>query len=279
MLFLGACGTRVAGRDGTTPPTATATGPFPWTTMQPSAVTGARLGEDRRTLSLDARVPSGGHPCVRDLKAVVSDTVPGTVWVQVTFSSPSSDRRAGCNQERVATTRVRLPEPLRDQKLIVDNYTQFTTDGARLPALRLCGRLGCHPPATGCTTASYEQALIAVDAPNHTYRDAEHCDGKWLVLDISWPTGPVCGAAGPGCSSRLGDRWFLRAEHRGWVPIAHGTAGGCRDVHRVEPAFPTSLCASLAPLPAALHPSHPPASPSPSNTARPHARSTATTAP
>ncbi|MFF6985873.1 hypothetical protein [Streptomyces sp. NPDC010273] len=260
VLFLAACGTQVAGgADGVTP-----TGSIPWTTGQPSRVTGAQLADDQRTLTVTAQVPDGKKPCVRALKAVVTDTENNTVWVQITFSSPSGDRSSGCTRERSASTSVRLPRPLGDQKLVVDLDNQFTTDGAKLPALRLCGELGCHPPATGCTSASYDQALIAADAPAHTYRDAEHCDGKWLVLDFSWRTGPVCGdttATPSGCTSRLGDRWFFRAKPAGWAPITSSATGGCAAVHRAEPAFPTALCASLDPLSPSLHPSYPPASP------------------
>ncbi|MFF2324558.1 MULTISPECIES: hypothetical protein [unclassified Streptomyces] len=272
VLLLGACGTQVAGQGGGRP---TATGPIPWSTMQPSAVTGARLTDDRRTLLLDAQVPSGEHPCVRDLKAVLTDPALDPVRVQITFTTPSSDRRSGCTEESTATARVGLPEPLADQVVVVDHYVQFTADGAQPPALRLCGQLGCHPPATGCTAASYEQALLAVNAPKHTYRDSEDCRGKWLVLEFSWRTGPACGGSpDPACSSRLGDRWFFRAESSGWVPIAEGAAGGCRDVQRTEPAFPTSMC-DLGPLSPSLHPSHPASSVSPS----PGGRSPAATAP
>ncbi|MFD4946825.1 hypothetical protein ACFWNT_30930 [Streptomyces sp. NPDC058409] len=232
--------------------------------MEPSAVTGARLTDDRRTLILDAQVPSGEHPCVRDLKAVLTDPVQDTVRVQITFSSPSSDRRSGCTGESMATARVQLSGPLGHRDVIVDHDVHFTTDGAKQPALRLCGQLGCSPPATGCTPASYDQALIAVGAPAHTYRDSQECEGKWLVLDFSWRTGPACSdAAGAGCSSRLGDRWFFRAESSGWVPIVEGAAGGCREVQRKEVTFPTSMCDSLAPLSPSLHPSYPPPSASP----------------
>ncbi|MFD7013675.1 hypothetical protein [Streptomyces sp. NPDC059928] len=224
--------------------------------MEPSTVTGARLTNDRRTLILDTQVPSGEHPCVRDLKAVLTDPVQDTVRVQITFSSPSMDRRSGCTGESTATTQVQLPGRLGHQDVIVDRSLHFTTDGAKPPALRLCGQLGCRPPATGCTAASYDQALIAVNAPAHTYRDSEKCDGKWLVLDLSWRTGPACSeAAGSSCSSRLGDRWFFKAKSSGWVPIANGATGGCRDVQRNEPDFPTSMCDALAPLAPSLHPS------------------------
>ncbi|GGW34624.1 hypothetical protein GCM10010503_08480 [Streptomyces lucensis JCM 4490] len=260
-LLLGGCGTQKAGRG------ASAT-PLPWTVGQPSQVTGARLAGDHRTLSLATRVPSGPRPCVRGLKAAVTDTVPEHVWVQITFESPSGDRRSGCTGEKPATARVRLPHPLGGRTLIVDNSTVFTADGAKPPALRLCGRLGCHPPATGCTTASYEQAQMDADVPLHSYRSAEHCDGKWLVLDLSWRTGPACGddSESSACSSRLGDRVFFRAGRSGWQPFLHSAAGGCREVRRREPDFPAALCASLAPLPSAPHPSHPPAA-SPSATA------------
>ncbi|MEU6515997.1 hypothetical protein [Streptomyces sp. NPDC046978] len=232
--------------------------------MAPSAVTGAHLSDDRRTLFLDTQVPSGTHACVRELKAVLTEPMTDLVRVQVTFTSPSADRASGCTKESRATAKVRLPEPLGDREVVVDYYTVFTAHGAEPPALRLCGELGCTPPTTGCTAASYEQALMAVGAPDHTSQDSEKCDGKWLVLDFSWRTGPACGdSTGPACSSRLGDRWFFRAKKSGWAPMLRTSAGGCRDVQRKEPAFPTSLCVSLAPLPASLHPSYAPPSASP----------------
>ncbi|MGW3037661.1 hypothetical protein ACWDCB_41515 [Streptomyces sp. NPDC001178] len=261
-LLLGGCGTQVAGREAAP----SATGPIPWTVFEPSQVTGARLADGGRTLLLDAQVPSGARACVRDFKAVLTDPVEkDLVRVQLTFSSPSGDRRSGCSKERSATARLRLPVPLGGREVVVDDYVQFTADGAKAPALRLCGKLGCTPPATGCTDASYDQALMAVGAPAHTYRDSQECDGKWLVMDFSWRTGPACDdASAPGCSSRLGDRWFFRAEKSGWVPIVEGAAGGCRVVRRRAPAFPDSLCRGLAPLSSSLHPSYPPASASPS---------------
>ncbi|MGW3292042.1 hypothetical protein ACWDR3_46235 [Streptomyces sp. NPDC001002] len=269
VVLLAGCGTEVAGR-GSATATATATGPIPWTLAQPARVTAARLAGDHRTLSVDADVPHGKKPCVRDFKAKVTGSDARTVWVQLTFDSPSGDRRSGCAEETRATARVRLPQALGDRHLSVDNDTVFTAEDAKPPALRLCGELGCDPPATGCSPGSYDQALMAVGAPEHTYRDAEHCDGKWLVLDFSWRTGPACGddTKNSACTSRLGDRFFFRATKAGWKTIAHSTAGGCTDVLKVEPAFPTALCASLAPLDPALHPSYPPASPTATATTR-----------
>jgi hypothetical protein len=174
-------------------------------------------------------------------------------------TSPSGDRRSGCTKTTTAKTRVRLPEPLGERELVVGNDVVFTAAGAKPPALRLCGDLGCTPAATGCTVPSYEQALKAVGAPAHTYRDAEHCDGRWLVLDFSWRTGPVCGDTTSGaCTSRLGDRWFFKAEKSGWKSFFRTSEGGCQDVQDREPAFPTALCASLEPLSPSLHPTHSP---------------------
>jgi hypothetical protein len=266
VLLLAACGTEVAGRNSVT---ATATGPIPWTVNEPARVTAARLAADHRTLSVDADVPHGENPCVRGLKAKVTQSDAKTVRVQLTFSTPSGDLRSGCTEETKATARVRLPQALGGQHLVVDLDTVFTTEGAKLPALRLCGQLGCDPPATGCSAGSYDQALLAVGAPAHTVRGAEHCDGKWLVLDFSWPTGPACGddTKNSACTSRLGDRFFFRATKAGWKTITRSSAGGCTDVLKAEPAFPTALCESLAPLDPSLHPSHPPASASPTATA------------
>lgn len=262
VLLLGACGTQVAGQDGPTP-SATA---LPWTLSAPIGVTGATLSSDQRTVTLAATVPSGPKPCVRNLKAVLTEPVRNTVHVQVTYDSPAGDRASGCTKTTTARARVKLTAPLGRHELVVGYPgTVFTTDGATPPALRLCGDLGCTPPATSCTTGSYEQAVYAVDAPAHTYRDAEHCDGKWLVLDLSWRTGPVCGdPADSACTSRLGDRWFYKAEESGWKPFFRTTEGGCQAVQDREPDFPTALCASLEPLAPSLHPTY-----SPSPTASP----------
>ncbi|MFE1950011.1 hypothetical protein ACFW9D_06015 [Streptomyces sp. NPDC059524] len=246
VLLLGACGTLRAGSGGTATPTESARPQ----TFAPFRVTAARLADDRRTLTVDADVPGPGKTCARDLKAVVTDTSDRTVWVQVTFSAltggaPHDD----CRGTATATAQVRLPSPLGHRELAMDTHTVFTMDDAHLPDLRLCGERGCHPAPTGCTPASYDQAVAALDVPNHTSRGEEHCDGKWLVFDVSSRMGPACPeGAGPGCGASLGDRWFFKAEKAGWKPVARGTKGGCVDVHRVEPAFPSALCADLPPL-------------------------------
>ncbi|MET7927566.1 hypothetical protein ABZT43_26905 [Streptomyces sp. NPDC005349] len=248
VLLLGACGTLRAGSGSGG--AATPTEPERWQTFAPFRVTAARLADDRRTLSVDAEVPGGRKTCARNLKAVVTDTSDRTVWVQVTFSALTGGApRADCRTTATATAKVRLPSPLGHRELAMDTHTAFTADGAHLPELRLCGNLGCHPAPTGCTPASYDQAVMALDVPNHTSRGEEHCDGKWLVFDVSSRMGPACPEdAGPGCEASLGDRWFFRAEKSGWKPIARGTKGGCADVHRIEPAFPSTLCADLRPL-------------------------------
>ncbi|WP_432130935.1 hypothetical protein [Streptomyces tendae] len=252
VLLLGACGTLRAGSDGAatgtrrTEPTESGR----WQTFAPIRVTAARLGDDRRSLSVDVEVPGRGKTCARDVKAVVTDTSDRTVWVQVTYAAPAGGSpRADCRTTATATAKVRLPFPLGHRILSVDNFTAFTADGADPPHLRLCGELGCHPAPTGCTPASYDQAVMALDVPNHTSRGDERCDGKWLVFNVSSRMGPACPeGAGPGCGASLNDRWFFRAEKSGWKPIARSTKGGCTDVHGTEPAFPSALCADLPPL-------------------------------
>ncbi|TRV78348.1 hypothetical protein FKN01_13240 [Streptomyces sp. 130] len=240
-LPLAACG---AGRAGSAP-----AAPVPWTTTAPSYVTGVRLSGDR-TLLFQARVPSGGAVCVRDLEAVLADATTDLARVRVTYVSPAADRASGCTEERSATAKPELPAPLRGRDVVVNNFTTFTPDGATPPALRLCGQLGCDPAPTGCTSASYEQAVPATDVPPHTTsRNAQRCDGEWLVLDLSTRMGPACaGETDPACSARQDARWFYRARKTGWRPVARTRSGGCTDVHRVEPAFPKALCATLEPL-------------------------------
>ncbi|ROQ66637.1 hypothetical protein EDD93_1045 [Streptomyces sp. 840.1] len=244
VLLLGACGTQRAGAGA---PTGRET-PH-WQTFAPFRVTAARLADGGRALSVDVEVPGNGKTCARGLKAVVTSTSERTVWVQVTFSALTGDPHADCSKTAPGTAKVRLPSALGHRQLSVDNDTTFTADDADLPDLRLCGDLGCHPAPTGCTPASYDQAVAALDVPNHTSRGEEHCDRKWLVFDVSSLVGPACAEGeAPGCGASLGDRWFFRAEKKGWVPIARGTKAGCADVNRVEPAFPAALCAGLPAL-------------------------------
>ncbi|MEU1473563.1 hypothetical protein ABZ434_35815 [Streptomyces sp. NPDC005761] len=244
VLLLGACGTQRAGAGAPT----TTESPH-WQTFAPFRVTAARLSDGGRALSVDAEVPGKGKTCARELKAAVTSTSERTVWVQVTFSTLTGDPHADCSKTATGTAEVRLPSALGHRELVVDNDTAFTMDDADLPYLRMCGDRGCHPAPTGCTPASYDQAVAALDVPNHTSRGEEHCDGKWLAFDVSSRMGPACpeGEA-PGCGASIGDRWFFRAEKAGWVPLARGTKAGCADVHRVEPAFPDALCADLPAL-------------------------------
>ncbi|MFE6892290.1 hypothetical protein [Streptomyces sp. NPDC057694] len=246
VLLLGACGTLSAG-SGAIPPTPVET-PH-WQTYAPFGVTAARLADDGRTLSVVAEIPHGGKTCVRDLKAVVTSTSDRTVWVQVSYAHLTGDPHADCAGTTTGTAEVRLPSALGHRNLATDVHTTFTADGADLPELRLCGERGCHPAPTGCTPASYNQAVMALDVPNHTRRGDEHCDEKWLVFDISSRMGPACAEGeAPGCGASRGDRWFFRAEKAGWVPIVRSTKSGCTDVHRVEPAFPSALCSGLPPV-------------------------------
>lgn len=251
VLLLSACGTQRAGAGAPTESPRRQT-------FAPFRVTAARLSDDGRALSVDAEMPGKEKTCARRLKAAVTSTSERTVWVQVTFSTLTGDPHAACSKTATGTAKVRLPSALGHRELVVDHDTTFTADGAGPPGLRLCGDRGCHPAPTGCTPASYDQAVSALDVPNHTSRGEEHCDGKWLVFDVSSRMGPACAEGeAPGCGASLGDRRFFRAEKSGWVPPRARHKGGLRRraPHRAclpgrpvrRPARPADLELSTAP--------------------------------
>ncbi|MFF3878095.1 hypothetical protein [Streptomyces sp. NPDC001978] len=86
---------------------------------------------------------------MRELKAVITDPITDLVRVQVTFTSPSGDRASGCTKESTATAKVRLPEPLGDRDVIVDNYTRFTAMAPTRPRFACAESWAAHrrPPA------------------------------------------------------------------------------------------------------------------------------------
>lgn len=119
VLFLGACGTQVAGQGGETSPSPTATAPIPWTSMESSTVTGARLTGDRRTLILDAQVPSGEHPCVRDLGAADPGPAHQRVGAAALSGRPCCPRRALRGGPASATDSSSSSTPVRAQSRTV----------------------------------------------------------------------------------------------------------------------------------------------------------------
>lgn len=225
---------------------------MPWQQHGVSAIDAVRTEDGGRTLAVTVQVAAaaggqGEAPCARGLRGVVDAVEHGTVYVTITYESRSADRRSGCTVSRPATTRVRLPRVLGDQRVALNNQEVFTARGATAPALRRCGDRGCDPAPVGCTVASYGQALAETDVPRHSTRQERGCDGRWLVLDISSPTGAVCGDPGPGCDSHSRTtRWFYRATADGWRAITTAGSAGCTVVRRAEPAFPQALCRGLA---------------------------------
>ncbi|WP_431679401.1 hypothetical protein [Kitasatospora sp. KL5] len=244
---LAGCGSTVTGQ-GTRPDAAE----IPWTVMGVSAVDAVRTTPDGRSLVVDVKVPSGAENCTRGLTGEVTGSRPGAVDVRITFESRSMDRSSGCTSSEAATVEVPLPAPVGDRTVLVGGTHSFTAAGATPPALRRCGELGCNPAPTGCTADSYRQALTGADSPQHTGWTVRGCDGHWLVLDLSAPTGPVCGDPGPGCDNHVRTtRWFYRAAASGWTAVTSAGGAGCTAVQRVEPAFPTALCKDLGAVPAA----------------------------
>ncbi|MCM2417182.1 hypothetical protein [Streptomyces sp. RKAG293] len=249
--LLSGCGTLHAdagsGATGTRSPSA-AESAVPWTLAAPIAVNGLSVAADDRTLQLDVQVPAGTN-CTRGLQAAVDTVENGVIYVKVTFESRSMDRSSGCTHDERALTTVRLPVSVVGHPVMVNSSDVFTLSGATRPALRKCGKLGCDPAPTGCTSASYQQAMLVADTPQHTYWDDLGCDGHWLILELSTRMGPACGDASSGCKeSALTTRWFFRATPDGWHALGTSGAAGCAGVLRMNPAFPEALCRHLPAL-------------------------------
>ncbi|MER5863193.1 hypothetical protein [Kitasatospora sp. NPDC002040] len=240
-VLLGGCGSTVA---------AGRAAPASWGLVGPSAVEGARTAEDGKALSVDVRVPAGGGECYRALTGSVETVEAGTVHVRVTYEAPRGDSRTDCTGYTTATATFPLPEPVGEKKVLINSQYVFTPAGAVPPALRLCGSQGCDPVATSCTDGSYRQALVQADTPQHSSWRARGCDGRWLVLEISVPTGAACGDPGPDCSASVRTaRWFYRSGPAGWTAVTTDGSAGCAGVHRTEPSFPAALCSALPALP------------------------------
>ncbi|MFG2772782.1 hypothetical protein [Streptomyces sp. NPDC048350] len=241
LVILAGCGSK------TVEPAAKATGEeAAWTVAAPIRIDGVRTADGGRSLVVDAEVPDGARDCVRGLRGELDTVEHGTVYVRVTFETPSLDRQSGCTgTQRVAAT-VKLDEPLSSRRVMVNSLDVYTPAGAAPPALRRCGENGCDPTPPRCTSSSYRQAVNDTDIPQHTNWEERGCDDTWLVLDLSTRMGPVCGDTGDGCSSsHVSQRWFYRAETSGWKPVATNGDAGCMGIHKVLPELPTRLCASL----------------------------------
>ncbi|MFC9795422.1 hypothetical protein ACFVJI_22595 [Streptomyces sp. NPDC127584] len=254
LVVLAGCGTETAGTAGTAAGTAGTTGTAAtataadttWTRAAPMRIDGVATADAGRSLVVEADVPDGADECVRDLRGQVDTVENGTVYVAVTFESPSFDRESGCTGTKRVRARVRLDEPLGSRTVMVNSRDVYTPAGATPPALRHCDENGCDPTPPRCAASSYRQAVDDTDIPQHTSWEERGCDDTWLVLDLSTRMGPACGDPGDGCSSAsVSQRWFYRAEPKGWQPVTMSRDAGCTGIHRVQPDFPQRLCAPL----------------------------------
>ncbi len=241
---IGARALRRAGATGkATPSAVTHEDTTRWVTFAVSGVTEVRVSPDGRVLTLDARVPDGPDGCLRGPTGRLDGFEPKLVRVDIRFESRLLMAGDGCPGERTVPVEVRLPEPLGERDVVVNLDQLYTPDRPGL--LRRCGELGCHPAPTGCTSDSYYQAARDADAPEHSYHRERGCDGKWLVMDISINSGPVCEGSGDCAGASGTTRYFYRATPTGWRVIAATTKPGCDDVRSAEPRFPRTLCAKL----------------------------------
>jgi hypothetical protein len=150
------------------------------------------------------------------------------------------------------TIRVTLPAPLGRRQVMInsDTSTIFAPDHGTLlrRCYYSCGPFKPPPPAS-CTTASYQQAMLSTAPAADPVYGVLACDSRWLVLNVGWPGG-AAGCDGPSCSPDLvSTRWFFRASSHGWETITAARTAGCAQVHKVQPQFPTRLCATLPALP------------------------------
>lgn len=244
LVVLAGCGSRPAETDEEATGTATAAA---WTLAAPIRIDGVRTAEGGRSLVVDAEVPDGARDCVRRLRGQLDTVENGTVYVKVTYETRSLDRDYGCTGTRRVRATVELGEPLGSRRVMVNSMDVYTPVGATpSSALRQCGENGCDPTPPRCTSSSYRQAVNDTDIPQHTSWEERGCDDTWLVLDLSTRMGPACGGATDGCSSSgVSQRWFYRAQSSGWRPVATNGDAGCAGVHKVLPALPERLCASL----------------------------------
>ncbi|MCP2342745.1 hypothetical protein [Actinomadura rupiterrae] len=211
-----------------------------------------RSEQGGQMLAVDFEVPAG-RDCYRNPQAAVIQSEAKFVRVNVLYQSLEDDsgrpikgcRAIGVPPKALATARAKLPAVLGKRTVVIGDSSehQYAVASAGDGPLRRCGSDGCFPAPTGCTTSSYEQTVKHEDIPRHTWWDA-HCEGYWLVIDFSMPTGPVCGDPGTCDSHPIGKRTFYRYSPAGWLAIASSKGKDCGNVLQVEPRFPRRLCAA-----------------------------------
>jgi hypothetical protein len=250
-LLLAGCGTVPAGA-GADYPGASATPTF-WGTYGPSGVQliGVHVGSSGRILAVAAQMPAGPYGCERDLTASVAGFTAKVAYLSILFQSRLADVAGACRW-RVMTVHVSLPAPLGQREVMINSDTTTVFAPSHGGQLRRCGEYGCGPfkppPPASCTTASYQQAMLSTGPAAGAVYGVLGCDGRWLVLNVGWPGGPA-GCDGSSCSPDLvSTRWFFRASRHGWETITAARTAGCAQVHKVEPQFPSRLCAGLPAL-------------------------------
>jgi hypothetical protein len=263
-LMLAACGTVPAGPGAAASPR-TSPAPTFWGSYGPGGtqLVSVRVSGSGRVLSVAAQVTAGRPGCERDLAGTVMDFTAATAYLDVTFQSRLSSVAGACST-RVMTVSVSLPAPLGRRTVVInaDITDVFAPSSGAL--LRRCGLYGCGPfkaaPPGSCAATSFQQAMLSVRPPASAAYWMLGCDSRWLVLDVGWPAPPPPKQRRPGapvcpptCASYMVfTRWFYRSTPRGWETIATARTGGCAEVQKTQPQFPTSLCArlpALSPLP------------------------------
>jgi len=258
-LVLAACGSVHAGTaspDAASSVGTTAPAAVTWSTIQLGLndVT-VHLASSGRVLLIPVQAPFGDKTCLRDFTARLTAFGKTAAYVTINYQAaltPGPDGLAGygCPPGTTRTVQIKLPGPLGRRQVILDHTETFWA--ASTTRLTLCSTAGtlCHhvatkPPPASCTDVSYGWAMAATYPPMHSDYGVVGCDGRWLVLNVGWPGGPV-GCDGPTCNpDSTTTHWFFRASKQGWIVVADTLTAGCTHVHQEAPKFPTALCASL----------------------------------
>jgi hypothetical protein len=218
-------------------------------THQPSAVTAVQP-LDARHLRITADTPGPG--CTRNLRAVVTDSDPRQVYVQVTYQQPSATSDAACTKTTSSTVIVSVP-PLHGRPLVIDSETPWIAAAGSQRYQQCTGAFGCdNPPRNHCDPQWLRIAAARIDElpPERNWVN-RGCDGRWLVLDMTATiTGcqPLDGATPPAdcAAAQHHARLFYRFKPaHGWVTVASGIEAGCSEVHATVSAFPPRLCRHL----------------------------------
>lgn len=216
--------------------------------FQPMQVTAVRA-LDATDVRVTVQVPAPTSSCVHGLAGRVTDSDARSVFVQITYGSPSS-AVGTCAETALASVVVAVPA-LRGRQFSIDSENAPWAAQSGSPDYRHCtGAFGCAPPPHDHCNAAWTQLAghSGELQPERSFR-VLGCDQTWLVMNIdATVTGcqTLDGARAPAGCRVQHVRWFFRFRaSQGWMVVASSGRAGCSGVHATVPAFPSGLCRTL----------------------------------